>query len=379
MRRRKRAAVSLSSLLVSFWGLQNDRQVTTTTVAFSSARPVRPQSDRHVITAVAFSSLRPAAKQRGRLTVSCRRQANSPATLQLLSARQELLPRRFGSREGRVIGFRRKLSESPTDVKHGDEFPGDDQEIAWKDDDVEDLTDNLLVEEDESSMGAWVPVGSISCMEGLDPLPVEIMGRQFVVWRGADGRWSVLKDECPHRMVPLSQGRVDPETGCLECAFHGWQFGTEGTLVRIPHLEAGGDLHAESRSVEAFATHVTGDLLWTFLPTLYHGESFPRAVLPEDYYHGLQSFVDSRATYHTQEMPFSFDFLIEKYVKTKDLTCVLDDFRQFVLFPLRFSRLFVLAAWMGPHTRTLLTTRSASEGKRRDPCRSGSRSRTSPS
>jgi phenylpropionate dioxygenase-like ring-hydroxylating dioxygenase large terminal subunit len=198
------------------------------------------------------------------------------------------------------------------DPKSEEELPDRDQEITWKENEEEDLAKDLLVEEDESSMGAWIPVGSISCMDGLDPLPIEIMGRKFVVWRGAENRWSVLKDECPHRMVPLSQGRVNPATRCLECAFHGWQFNPEGTLVRIPHLETGGDLQAESRSVEAFATHVTGDLLWTFLPTLYHGESFPRALFPEDYYHGLRSFLDNQATYYTQEMPFSFDFLIEK-------------------------------------------------------------------
>jgi phenylpropionate dioxygenase-like ring-hydroxylating dioxygenase large terminal subunit len=205
----------------------------------------------------------------------------------------------------------RKLSDSSLDVEKGGEFD-EEQEIAWKDEELEDLSDNLLVEDGASSMGAWVPVGSVSCLEGLDPLPMEIMGRKFVVWRGADGQWSFLKDECPHRMVPLSQGRVDPATKCLECAFHGWQFDPRGTLVRIPHLEAEGDLRAESRSVDAYATHTTGDLLWVFLPTSFHGESFPRALLPEDYYHGLASFVDSKATYYSQEMPFSFDFFIEK-------------------------------------------------------------------
>ena len=189
----------------------------------------------------------------------------------------------------------------------GDDEFGDAEEFEF------DEADNSLLDEDESSMGAWVPIGSISCLKGLDPLSVEIMGRTYVVWEGAGGQWSVLRDECPHRQVPLSQGRVDPETRCLECAFHGWQFNASGTLVRIPHLEAGGDLQAASRSVESYGTHVTGDLLWVFLPTVFHGESFPRSLLPEQYYRGLPSFVNKRATYYTQEMPFSFDFFVEKY------------------------------------------------------------------
>lgn len=30
------------------------------------------------------------------------------------------------------------------------------------------------------------------------------------------------------RAAPLSQGRVDTRTGCLQCAYHGWQFGSDG-------------------------------------------------------------------------------------------------------------------------------------------------------
>ena len=26
-------------------------------------------------------------------------------------------------------------------------------------------------------------------------------------------------DLCPHRLAPLSQGRVDPLTGCIECPY----------------------------------------------------------------------------------------------------------------------------------------------------------------
>ena len=29
-------------------------------------------------------------------------------------------------------------------------------------------------------------------------------------------------------LAPLSQGRVDGATGCLECPYHGWQFAADG-------------------------------------------------------------------------------------------------------------------------------------------------------
>jgi len=182
--------------------------------------------------------------------------------------------------------------------------------------------DNYRSKDDDAyqQMGAWVPVGSISCLEGLDPIKLILMGRQFVVWKSAPSTWSVLTDTCPHRMAPLSLGRIDPVTNCLECSYHGWQFDRNGKLQSIPQLGTSNKsknnenvdlLQADSRSVQAFPVHTTGDLLWVFLPTSFHGESFPRSLVPEDYYHGLTDFVLQEATFYSQDLPFSFDFLVE--------------------------------------------------------------------
>jgi nitrite reductase/ring-hydroxylating ferredoxin subunit len=138
---------------------------------------------------------------------------------------------------------------------------------------------------------------------------VEIMGHKFVVWNPKSEEWSVLLDECPHRLSPLSLGRIDPVTKRIECPLHGWQFDGNGTLQSIPQLDPTASLCSESRSVESYATHVRGDLLWVFLPTLFHGESFPESILPEDYY---PDWINT--TFYTQELPFSYDFLVEKYV-----------------------------------------------------------------
>ena len=48
------------------------------------------------------------------------------------------------------------------------------------------------------------------------------------------GCWRAYKDECPHRLVPLSEGRVN-EVGDLECPYHGWSFtGENGSCTKIP-------------------------------------------------------------------------------------------------------------------------------------------------
>jgi len=211
-----------------------------------------------------------------------------------------------------------------------DDSGGDDADYSSSIDDDEDDDDD----DDSSAMGAWVPVGSVSCLTGLGPTQIEIMGRKFVVWEATSssspppGRrqqhqeWSVLVDECPHRLAPLSQGRVssssaiidtkEKRTACIECPYHGWQFDRDGTLLAIPQLEEGAKLRSDLRSVQSFHVHVTGDLLWAFLPTSFHGESFPRSLLPEGYYTGLTDFVKRGVTFYSQDMPFSHDFFVEK-------------------------------------------------------------------
>lgn len=58
-------------------------------------------------------------------------------------------------------------------------------------------------------------------------------GKELVVWN--DGQqWRCFEDLCPHRKVPLSEGRV--EAGRLECAYHGWKFDNAGKTVSIPQV-----------------------------------------------------------------------------------------------------------------------------------------------
>ena len=71
-----------------------------------------------------------------------------------------------------------------------------------------------------STLGAWIPLGSASCLDGLTPTQIQVCGLDLVVWQhkyaGSDiGSFSAFMDACPHRLAPLSQGRVDSVTGCL--------------------------------------------------------------------------------------------------------------------------------------------------------------------
>jgi phenylpropionate dioxygenase-like ring-hydroxylating dioxygenase large terminal subunit len=66
------------------------------------------------------------------------------------------------------------------------------------------------------------------------PLAVTFWHQSIVLYRDDHGIVHALEDRCPHRQVKLSHGHVIGEY--LECAYHGWQFDTNGECVAVPYL-----------------------------------------------------------------------------------------------------------------------------------------------
>lgn len=77
---------------------------------------------------------------------------------------------------------------------------------------------------------AWLPV-ALSSEVTTDPISVMLFGEPWVVVR-LDGELFAARDQCPHRLAPLSIGTVVGDT--LQCKYHGWRFGLDGGCVRIP-------------------------------------------------------------------------------------------------------------------------------------------------
>ena len=64
------------------------------------------------------------------------------------------------------------------------------------------------------------------------PFARKCMDEPILLFRDVDGQVAALYDRCPHRAVPLSQGRVLDHA--VECAYHGFQFDRTGRCVLIP-------------------------------------------------------------------------------------------------------------------------------------------------
>jgi vanillate O-demethylase monooxygenase subunit len=59
-----------------------------------------------------------------------------------------------------------------------------------------------------------------------------ILEQEVVLYRTSSGSVAALEDVCPHRLTPLSMGRLKDDT--IECGYHGMTFDCRGACVRIP-------------------------------------------------------------------------------------------------------------------------------------------------
>ena len=55
----------------------------------------------------------------------------------------------------------------------------------------------------------WYPVAVIDLLDESKPHPTQLLGVDVVVWKDGDGKWNVFEDKCPHRLAPLSEGRIE--------------------------------------------------------------------------------------------------------------------------------------------------------------------------
>ena len=79
----------------------------------------------------------------------------------------------------------------------------------------------------------WYPVAVIDLLDTTKPHPTQLLGVDVVVWKNGEGKWSVFEDKCPHRLAPLSEGRVEDD-GTLLCAYHAWRFDDTGACTDMP-------------------------------------------------------------------------------------------------------------------------------------------------
>ena len=110
---------------------------------------------------------------------------------------------------------------------------------------------------------AWYPVHYVEDLDKTRPTRFTLLEQDLVIWWDPNAEdWRVLADQCPHRLAPLSEGRIN-EAGQLECPYHGWAFSGSGTCEHIPQASRA-EAASERACVPAMPTRVHQGLLFVY-------------------------------------------------------------------------------------------------------------------
>jgi phenylpropionate dioxygenase-like ring-hydroxylating dioxygenase large terminal subunit len=129
----------------------------------------------------------------------------------------------------------------------------------------------------------WYPVAYLEDLDRRRPTPFTLLGQDLVLWwHAGSGRWCAFADACPHRLVPLSDGRLN-DRGELECPYHGWSFGGDGHCTLIPQAapEQQQTACASPRArCRSFATASAQGLLFVFAGDPDAATTVPLPLVP---------------------------------------------------------------------------------------------------
>ena len=155
------------------------------------------------------------------------------------------------------------------------------------------------------------------------PHRLELFGDPVVIWWDhTTESWAAMLDSCPHRLAPLSEGRVDEE-GLIECPYHGWSFDRAGTCTKVPQAKEPSDPRMLTRcGGTAFAVAEKQGIVWlwgeplNFSPPDTSGASRAASgfALPdESAIPTCEALDDDRFVWIdvSRDMPYSADMLLE--------------------------------------------------------------------
>ena len=160
----------------------------------------------------------------------------------------------------------------------------------------------------------WVPLASVFECDPERPNAVQFLGQDYVTYRGNNGTWVLTDDACPHRLAPLSEGRVDREKGLLECSYHGWAFDSAGNCQRIPQVDAAVEESAKKSgrcNLQSYPVQVEKNVLWAWL---WPEDCLTVAGIPEAHPETMVAGVPDNPTTYTRDLPYGWDTLLENLV-----------------------------------------------------------------
>jgi pheophorbide a oxygenase len=152
----------------------------------------------------------------------------------------------------------------------------------------------------------WWPVTATYALDPSRPNPVELLSMKLVLFRNSAGEWKCLQDRCAHRFAPLSEGRIVETKGgksCLQCAYHGWEFGDDGSCQKVPQAES-----LNTKPVQPYPVRVEAGMVFVWADPDTSGDSIPIPTFPL-----LDQWVEARGenSCFMRDLPYGYELLAE--------------------------------------------------------------------
>jgi phenylpropionate dioxygenase-like ring-hydroxylating dioxygenase large terminal subunit len=116
----------------------------------------------------------------------------------------------------------------------------------------------------------------------------EMLGEKIVIGRDSSGKVFALRDNCPHRGVPLSGGWFKEDI--IQCCYHGWMFNTSGVCTGIPAMAPDATFDPSKIKVFQYPVAEVNDTIWIYIPEKKLPNTVPNEPPPNLVLNGDQKF-----------------------------------------------------------------------------------------
>ena len=144
------------------------------------------------------------------------------------------------------------------------------------------------------AQNCWYMIANVEDVKQGAPLGVKIAGEDVVLYRDTNNQIVAMSDLCPHRLAPLSLGRVEGDE--IRCMYHGITFGSDGKCTSVP----GQDTVPINFCTKKYNIHESWE--WVFI-WIGDQEKADEALLPDLDFHNPEKYnvrkgsVDFAASY----------------------------------------------------------------------------------
>ena len=138
----------------------------------------------------------------------------------------------------------------------------------------------MSISKSKNIRNIWYVACHGSLLKKGKTLEREIDSEKILLGRDKEGKVFALRNQCPHRGIPLTYGKFDGET--IECCYHGWQFKTSGVCSKIPALAPDASIDVSKVRAPYYPLKEMHGIVLIYLPKdMRKADAFDESLLPQ--------------------------------------------------------------------------------------------------